>query len=64
LRAGIKDAQKTDGTDTAEIPGTIVRPGVSPVMMAADDDDDWWEVRGTFNEIPVQRARMNNRPCG
>jgi len=34
------------------------------VTMAADDDDDWREVRGIFNEIPVQRARMNNRPCG
>lgn len=28
-----------------------------------DDDDDWRGIYSAFNEILVQRARMNNRPC-
>jgi len=47
--------------DSARFPE---RSCVSGCVTMTADDDDWREVRGTFNEIPVQRARMNNRPCG
>lgn len=42
---------------------SFVRSGVSPDVTIEDDDDDWRGIQSAFNEILVQRARMNNRPC-
>lgn len=43
--------------------GSSVRPGISPDVTIEDDGDDWRGIQSAFNEILVQRARMNNRPC-